>query len=332
MVVPSGLSSFLTEYDVRTPEQLAFILDRKQETLLETPRKTRKEAHLWVWRNFRLQVPAEWEMLQFSRETSSGRCAFADRYQFRLEFSWRAVAAAPDFDRMISDYKSKLEEEGMKGVKVLHHGSWHGLKARLDHGRTSRFGRFFSRESCLVELVFLWPDKIDEGLQTEIVDSVAEEPERDGRLQRWRAFGMDMLVPNDLEFTDCVVECARAEMVFADKKGKVTERFMRLGMVSEWLSGTVDNWLRERLRRDVKAANVSVGSDSSGHQVYRLYGEKKVHGLRDRLRRCDASAWICPVDARLYGTFRLAPAKDFETIPGPTAKRLSCCREVGMAK
>jgi len=42
-------------------------------------------------------------MLQFSRNTSSGRCVFADRCQFRLELSWRVVA----------DYISSLVKRGV---------------------------------------------------------------------------------------------------------------------------------------------------------------------------------------------------------------------------
>ena len=46
----------------------------------------------WVWRHLEVRVPADWELLQFSKTPAEGRCAFADRHGFRLELSWRTVA------------------------------------------------------------------------------------------------------------------------------------------------------------------------------------------------------------------------------------------------
>ena len=65
----------------------------------------------WIWRQISLRLPATWEMLQFSTEYPQGRCAFADRYQFRFELTWGNVKGEPDYDRMITDYTGKLERE-----------------------------------------------------------------------------------------------------------------------------------------------------------------------------------------------------------------------------
>ena len=71
---------------------------------------------LWVWRNFGIEVPEDWEMLQFSKKADAGNVAFADRYRFRLELSWRVLRAAPDLERMMSDYCAKLKLEDPEGV------------------------------------------------------------------------------------------------------------------------------------------------------------------------------------------------------------------------
>ena len=55
----------------------------------------------WIWRNFGVGVPDDWEMLQFSKDPKSGGCLFADRYTFRLEINWRRTAGEPDLRRIL---------------------------------------------------------------------------------------------------------------------------------------------------------------------------------------------------------------------------------------
>ena len=92
-----------------------------------------------VWRGVRLELPEDWEMLQFSSNPKQGRCAFADRYQYRLEFSWRTVSGPPDFERMLSDYRAKLKDEGMEGVAEARHGAWSGFRGETEGRFSSRF-------------------------------------------------------------------------------------------------------------------------------------------------------------------------------------------------
>ncbi len=279
---------------------------------------------LWIWRNVRLELPADWEMLQFSRNVQEGRCAFADRYQFRLELSWRATAGRPDFARMISDYVARLKEQGAANARRLRHGPWHGLQGDLDGQRTSRFGRYLPAESCLVELVFLWPERRDVGLEQKVLSSVAVEPEHLGRFRRWSAFGMDFLTSKDLQLQACTVEPASVEMTFGDAKRGAVERFARRGMVPEWMNQTTAEWLRGWVDGGVRVTGVDA-ADARGHRVDRLDGEKRVPGVLRRSLRCDAAAWICPRDGRLYSTSLASPAKEADTGPAPAGARLSCC-------
>ena len=99
-----------------------------------------------------------------ARNPQAGRCAFADRYQFRLELSWKVVPGAPDFNRMMSDYAAKLIEEGEEKPEPVDGGPWKGLCVHAQGQLSTRFGRFFPGESCLVELVFPWPEERDEKL------------------------------------------------------------------------------------------------------------------------------------------------------------------------
>jgi hypothetical protein len=266
---------------------------------------------LWIWRHFRVRMPAEWEMLQFSRNAAAGRCAFADRYQFRLELNWRGVAGPPDFERMMSDYQARLLERGMKNVCRADHGPWRGVGGEGPEGRSTRFGRFFPGESCLVELVFLWPEERDVPLERGVLDSVAEEP-ADGRgSRRWRAFGMDLRASRGLALERCTVEPAHVEMVFADAAGRREERFARRGMVGNWLRGSVGDWLRRSVPREVTALAAETRA-VDGHDVDSVRGEQRDRGWRGMLGRRSAyegEAWICPADGRLYAATRTGGAE-----------------------
>lgn len=241
-------------------------------------------------------------MLQFSQNQQVGRCAFADRYQFRLELDWRVVAGPPDFDRMMSDYMARLTELGIKNVRRSNRGSWRGMEGEGKDGLSTRFGRYFAREACLVELVFLWREGRDPALERDVLESVAEEPQHCGGAKRWRAFGMDLLASPRVALMNCTVEPAHARMVFADKDGRREECFSRRGMVGEWLRDTVRDWLRKSTPKKV-AVSDSGSRHVGGHCVEMISGEIRARGLPGMLgrrTRYGSSAWICPGDGRLY--------------------------------
>ena len=278
----------------------------------------------WIWRNFGLSVPLDWEMLQFSRNPELGRCAFADRYQFRLELDWRVVPGPPDFDRMMSDYLASLRERGMTDGARFKHRAWYGVGGELDGQATTRLGRWFPAERSVVELVFLWPRNKDAALMRQIADSVTEEPEHGGRFRRWRAFGMDLLAAKDLPLRSCTVEPANVGMTFADQKSRSVERFGRRGMVREWLKQTPEQWLRRWVDEDLRGIRTSV-LDVRGHSVNLLAGELTVPGLRRRRANYDAAAWICPADGRFYSVSCTGPAYAAEAGAMVAGGRLSCC-------
>ncbi|MFH1731972.1 MAG: hypothetical protein ABIF82_10040 [Planctomycetota bacterium] len=278
----------------------------------------------WIWRNIGFTVPTDWEMLQFSRSAESGRCAFADRYQFRLELDWRVVPGPPDFDRMTSDYLARLREKGMEGGSRFRLSGWHGVDGDLDGRRTTRLGRHFGAEKCLVEVVFLWPGRKDTGLLRRVVGSVDVEPEHDGRYRRWRAFGMDLLAARDLPLERCTAEPANVEMMFADPKHRSVNRFARRGMVREWMQQTLEQWLRGWVDRGLDGIRQST-CDARGHRVAVLTGSCTLPGMPRRRADYTAAAWRCPQDGRLYSAACSRRAKPNELRPMLAGSRLSCC-------
>jgi hypothetical protein len=252
----------------------------------------------WIWRHLSVAVPEAWELLQFSCDRAAGRCAFADRYRFRLEVSWRQVAGPPDVDRMLADYEARLTEQGMTEARRLQRGGWRGLGGRLDGQPMSRYGAYVPQEACVVEVVFIGTDAADAALEERVLASVrAEPPDAEGG-RRWRAFGMDMRVPPGVDLAGMTVQPAHAEAHFAGPRVEV--RFARRGLVPVWLRSPVDEWLRGWLPPDARRGTAPARALArGGHTVTRLEGRRR-RGLLGPGRPFRAEAWLCPADGRLY--------------------------------
>jgi hypothetical protein len=281
-----------------------------------------------------MELPEDWELLQFSRERSEGRIAFADRYQFRFEFSWRVIGGRPDMQRLTNDYLAKVRvENDDRNARTRNVGPWHGLRTGEKAALSTRFSRYFPQESCLVESVFLWPDGVDVGVERKTLDSIGEERQTSPNRKRWRAFGMDALASSDLVLAQCLVEPARAQLKFVSSTGRRREeQYERLGMVPEWMKCSVREWL---VRHVPKAAVVEAenGDSVRGHEIQTLRCTSYANGMARLLGRKtyhEVAAWLCPVDGRLYSA-RLTgqeapPSEDLQTLAGG---RLSCCGDVG---
>lgn len=283
---------------------------------------------LWIWRHFRIKLPDDWEMLRFSQDMAMGRCMFADRYQFRLELNWRQMAGPPDFDRMLSDYMTKLKEE-FKMSRAVHVRSskWRGIEGHINSLFSSRFGCYFPDESCVIEIVFTWPQGQGKDPQQEknILDSVAQSSKKDELFTRWKSFGMDMQVNKNLSLTTCEIRPAWTRMTFSSAKPKQQEQYQRLGMVKEWLKTSLRDWLPYQLPKEAKILSQNL-TETSGHRietisayqyrslVNRWFGKPSSHQV---------SAWICPRDGRLYSVNCTYPAK-YETLK-LFGQKLSCC-------
>lgn len=282
---------------------------------------------LWIWHNLRIELPEEWEMLQFSRNPEKGRCAFADRYRFRFEIDWRRVASAPDFDRMMSDYASKLKDDGTEDLTRVNLLESEGLTGITNEHIEARFGRFLPEENYLVELVFIWPKKTwDRGLTAEVIGSLETESAGDTDFQRWRAFGMDLLTHSGSEIEDCRVLPADVDMSFSSPDGRVRERFDRRGMVTEWLSVSVDHWLEQWLPATVRADSRTADTEKD-HHVFRFSGTIRRRGVRGVLggrNNFEAAAWLCPSDDRLYSVSSEWSGGTDRRLR--SSRRLSCCR------
>lgn len=283
----------------------------------------------WIWQRISLELPDEWELLQFSRPPEVGRCAFADRYQFRFELNWRRVQGPPDFERMLSDYRARLEEMGLEDAKRVQRSGWQGVTGREKNRVTARYGRFFPENNYLLELVFLWPKAQDPNLETAVLQSIRLEADTASGQTRWRAFGLDLLTGADFRFDYCAAEPANARMLFLGERGRVRDNFYRRGMVSEWLHTSIQQWLEWSVPKGYAITRSRMVA-AQGHDAVHLAALRRRPVLRDLLfgrREFHAAAWICPRDERLYCVTREAPTFRDRDRQRP-APALTCCPEM----
>lgn len=251
----------------------------------------------WIWRQIGVELPPEWECLQFARDPEVGRCAFADRHRYRFELNWRHSKGEPDFKRMMADYEGALAKE-WEDIRKLKCRGWPGLTGKRGDEVVSRFGRWFPEIELLVEVVFIHPERRDERLEATILPTVRAVPAEATGLQRWRAFGMEIRVPREFSLGECVVEPARIGLRF-DGPGKPNRWiFRRYGMVDSWLKTSVRDWLAAQAGDPVRNIRPKAGGGGAG--VERIEAEWHPRGLLLRKGAYAAAAWRDPADGRLY--------------------------------
>lgn len=281
-----------------------------------------------IWRQIQVTIPDEWEMLQFSRNPEFGTCAFADRYQFRLEVSWRVIAGRPDFDRMISDYRSRLVEEQFTDLRTQQRAGWRGVQGRREGQLTSRYGNHFPELNLLVELVFLWPADRDADLEKRVLRGTRAVPADADGLAHWHVFGMDVHVDCTLDLDRCTAEPGFQELRFRNRKRFVEQRVARHGMVHEWLRKPVGDWLQSQVPKGYSITGRR-RNDQAGHEIVWLRGERARSNLRELIRgRRDyiTAAWLCPATERLFTFHHIGlPAAGKGGVQPAARLRLGCC-------
>lgn len=281
---------------------------------------------LWIWRQIGLDLPADWEMLQFSRDPERGRCAFADRHRYRLELNWHRFKGEPDFDRMMKDYAASLEST-WKDIKPVQRATWPGLTGKRQDEAVSRFGRYLPELGVLVEIVFIHLNKRDESLEHNILKGVRAVPADGAGWQRWRAFGMDLRVPSSFALAECVIEPARIGLRFDGPKKPDRWIFRRYGMVASWLKVPMRDWLDQQA--DPSARNRRPETVTRGrYAIERINGDWKPRGLLLPRGLYASSLWQDPGDQRLYQAICITGKKNRAVHPaGGADEMLSSCPE-----
>lgn len=292
---------------------------------------TRQSMQRIIWQQIGIDIPDDWEMLQYDRESREGRCAFGDRYQIRMELSWRQSEGTPDLKRSRSDYVAKAKRDGTIGeAEPVDAAGWYGLAGYLRDIYNSRFLGHLGILDYSVQVVFLWPEKRDTALEKRILGSIRAETIPNNGHTHWKTFGMELFPRKDLMLTTCVVQPAHAAMTFGfERSSVIEERYKRLGLVSYWLKGSHLDWLRLQAPRHT-TIEWSDTERRGEHEIAMLSGTRPghlPHSLVGKRRTYRAAAWICPADQRLYfvDTTTTGPAGETRNLP---ARKLRCCAKL----
>lgn len=285
----------------------------------------------WIWNDIHLQLPDDWEMLLFAKNPASGKCTFADRYQYRLQLCWQQLENEPEIDKMVTEYRLTLkEDESISSVTRKRLGDWLGLTYKQNGKPTARYTHYFQSVKKLIEVIMPPADEGDSFDHAEILDSIAIKPPEGQKARDWCVFGLNAKTPADLPLQKCEVLPARVRMTWGSDQKNSNELeivVQRLGMVRHWLKGKVSDWLKIQLPSEAEILNSSqIHIDS--HTVERVSGKIRTKGaikrLRSKSRLFEANAWLCPEDNRLYSIAIYGDEQRFRDTPASNCQ-LRCC-------
>ena len=284
----------------------------------------------WIWNDIHLQLPDDWEMLLFSKNPASGKCTFADRYQYRLQVCWQELENEPEIDKMVTEYRLTLkEDQSIRSVTRKRLGDWLGLTYKQSGKPTARYAYYFQATKKLIEVIMPPADEADAFDHAEVLHSIAIKPPEGKEPRDWCAFGLNAKTPANLLLQQCEVLPARVRMTWASgqKKQKDLEIVIqRLGMVHRWLKGEISDWLKIQLPTEAKILD-SGQIHMDRHTVERMSGKLATKGmkrLRSKSRIFEANAWLCPEDNRLYSIATYGDEQQFKETPA-SSRQLSCC-------
>lgn len=281
-----------------------------------------------IWRDLQMDLPGDWELLRFSSNVEEGRIAFADRYRFRLELSWKRVPSTPLLRRIVDDYAAKLDEDDAVAKYWRSQcAGWRGLISERAERVEAHYIRHLPALNTLLEAVFLYdPAQRDgEDLERFVLASIRAARRDANARARWRCFGFDLSVPAGYFLDACVVHPAYASMTFKKEQSSIDRVvFERRGMVNQWLTDTVAEWSRDRLPKKTKVEyeTTEVRGDHKVRVVQGRTADQRI--MRPSIRNIHyaSAAWQCPRDGRLYSVtswHRKRPEKE-----NPVAT-LTCC-------
>lgn len=271
----------------------------------------------WAWRQIGLDLPGDWEMLQYSKNPAKGGSSFADRTGFRFQLVWSQVPGPPDTGRMLRDYRSRLEcSEGLEQAKEERHRHWIAVSGIQEGRPVTRFGNYLEPLGRMLELVFLHRRERDEDLEQRVIQSCQALPERNDRIP-WKACGLSFEVRSELPLDTILIAPARASFLFKDPKRFDQEKFERLGMVTQWLNGSLDSWMDAQKPVTLRDWQIQT-RQHAGCRVRTGIGTLPATRTFGKQRTFQMAAWIHSGDGRLYiwrSIRRSGTLSPIETIP-----------------
>jgi hypothetical protein len=224
---------------------------------------------------------------------------FVDRRVQRLTVSWTECRSEPDLERLLSDYRAKLEQElGGGSFKQWKSGAHRCLAQRGPRGeQITRAVRYHAPHRRLLEVQWVASEHTTDGASlTALLDSLelTDAPEA---ARRVCAFDLDVLMPAGFLVVRADVKPFDATLHFAERDGTATAAVRRLGMVSRWHHDELEALAYGHFpKAELRAVAAQDGVVAlTGHEAGPLWLR-----LVGRLRRQRTVLWRSPDEDAVY--------------------------------
>jgi len=216
----------------------------------------------YAWMGLHLSVPAHWELRKHGILPEAGALVWVDRYAQRLELRWQTVKREPALNRMVQHRREQLTSDAPErplsdlpsGLRPWQ-GVLYGMEPRICHALY-----YDMAHRVLLQLTFSLDGSREEinRLLREILATV-RVVEAPSAATHWRAFGMEVHVPESWRFSGAKVLPMDASLSFSCptrrrwSKIKPAVEIRRMGMAREWFDGDLEAFARSRALNAAKA-------------------------------------------------------------------------------
>lgn len=271
-------------------------------------------SQLIEWNDLRLSVPDDWEVVRYGLDPDRGRLVFVDRRRERCELCWTRCKSEPDIDRLLEDYRGRMQAEVGEVGFVSAGAGWVGIRERKPDRTLTRVVRFDRGSGRLVELVVV---SLDADPGAALVQKLAEGcvVVGDGTQARcWSAFGLRVEAPPGLRLVRAEVRPAetRFELGRPGARERKGPRFYvrRSGLASSWFQGD----LSAHARRVAEGMRIAAREEQShsGHAAIGFSGLEATPPLvrwLGRARPMTGLCWACEDENAVYSLVGLGARK-----------------------
>jgi len=293
-----------------------------------------------IWHGVEIRHPGDWEMIVASApEAEAGQCVFADRYWQRLDVQWRRLSGRPSMNILLEKFRS----DHIKRVKKAKAagddpeadltplpapiGEWDGFIIGKAGGNLLRVLRIDEEMNLLLEAsVFSPKGRRNTTLERDVLAGITALPVHDS-LERWRAMGLDVTLGKQFAMTLNRPMAGQIHWEFDDKAENHSPLIVeRTAMAERTLGGSLADWMPQQLPENSvilsqfpETINGHPGQTILSHAPIGRFGK-----IRNARNARIESAWVCPVENRLYRLCRQR-ITDQERVDLPDPLIVQCC-------
>ena len=267
------------------------------------------------WHTFSFTLPAGWEVTAYLLDENDGQLQLYEREHFRGQLVWRKTSKSPDQARILTEiHRRHLDKEVPERAK-----SFTALTTRqvgdflfgyAQDGEPCQASLYQPETKTLVQWVF--PEHGDEQL-ARIEPLLRSYRRNDDDVRRWELFGVSVVLPQELAFSEMTPEPANVAITFESKR-HLTVVARRLGMVGETLRTITLPQLHRLLLRRAGARIVStedreIRGCPGVYTRYERRGERRLEQLSGRYWRGEGFLWHDQHEGRIYGLEQIGPTQ-----------------------